>query len=121
LCSGESDRKGRDEASSSSTPRYFDAERALTCRSVDDLAILNVPVLKQLANTIFPFQGMAASLAVQAKIMPIILATRNPDFVGLEIHCDEAVRFGELSGNKRLLALALEWQGNTNDTIPNFV
>jgi hypothetical protein len=75
--------------------------------------LANIPVLKRLANTIFPLQSLAASLAVQATIMQIILATRNFDYVGREIHCAEAVRFGHLSGNLDLLAAALEWQGGT--------
>ncbi len=80
---------------------------------VEEVLSKNVPVLKRLAYTIFPFQGMAASLAVQAKIMQIILAMHRLDFVGREADCVEAVQFGQLSGNPFLLAAALFWQGTT--------
>ena len=72
----------------------------------------NVPVLKRLAYTASPFQELAASLAVQAKIMQICLACRNLDFVESEIHCAEAIRFGAISGDRDTLAAALAWQGN---------
>src|SRR5436305_3657082 len=73
----------------------------------------HVPTLKRLANTISPFQGIAAGLVVEAKIMQIILATRNLDFVAREGYCAEAVRYGGISGNVRLYITALQWQGNT--------
>ena len=85
-------------------------------RKVEEVLSKNVPVLKRLANTIFPLQGLAASLAVQAKIMQISIATRNLDFVALEIYCGEAVHFAMISGDKQLIALSREWQGNTYTT-----
>ena len=73
----------------------------------------NIPILKRLATTVSPLQGIAVGLAVQAKIMQIILATRNFDYVGREILCAEAVRFGQFSEDSGILATALEWQGGT--------
>ena len=73
----------------------------------------NIPILKRLANTLSPFQGIAASLAVQAKIMQIILDMHRLDFVARETHCAEAVHFGRLSDNPLSLATALFWQGTT--------
>src|SRR5436305_5816209 len=72
-----------------------------------------VPVLTRLATTISPHQGTAASLAVEAIIIQILLATRNLQFGERERHCAEAVRFGALSGNRDILTTALGWQGNT--------
>jgi tetratricopeptide (TPR) repeat protein len=73
----------------------------------------HTPILKRLAYTDSPFQGMAAGLAARAKIMQIMIATNRLDFVGCERVCADAVRFGALSGNHMLLAVALDWQGNT--------
>jgi hypothetical protein len=57
----------------------------------------HVPTLTRFANAISPFQDMAAGLVAQAKFMQIILAGHRLDFVGREIHCVNAVRYGELS------------------------
>jgi hypothetical protein len=73
----------------------------------------NTAILNQLATTVWERQKRAAKLAVQAEIMHILLATRNLDFAGREFHCEEAVRFGQLSGNGDLLAIARDWYGNT--------
>ncbi len=83
---------------------YHELERVL---------LKNVPVLKRLATTISPFQEIAASLAAQAKFMQILLATRNLQFRERELYCADAVRFGALSGDRNLHAIALEWHGNT--------
>ena len=80
---------------------------------VDEVLSANVPILKRLANTFSPFQGMAANLAAQAKFMQILLETRKHNFVAREIVCAEAVHLGRLSGNSAILATALDWQGNT--------
>ena len=80
---------------------------------LERVLLKNAPVLKRLANTISPFQSMAAPLAVKAMIMQTILANLNFDYVGREIVCAEAVHCGQLSGNSRILALALMWQGGT--------
>jgi transcriptional regulator with XRE-family HTH domain/tetratricopeptide (TPR) repeat protein len=72
-----------------------------------------LPTLRRTANTRGPYQSTAANLAVQADIMQIVLATHNADFVGREFYCGDAVHFGRLSGNRGLLALALDWQANT--------
>jgi hypothetical protein len=82
-------------------------------QKVEKALHLNVPTLTRFANTLSPFQGIAAGLAMQAKIMQVILATHKLDFVAREIFCAEAVRYGELSGNVRLYTTALHWQGNT--------
>ena len=73
----------------------------------------NVPVLKRLANAISPYQNIAASLTVQAKFMQIRLATGNMQFRERELYCVDAVRFGALSGDRNLHALALYWYGDT--------
>ena len=80
---------------------------------LERVLLKNVPVLKRLAYTDSPFQGSAADLAVQTKIMQIILAMHKLNFAEREIHCAEAVRLGELSGNPLSLATALFWQGTT--------
>ena len=80
---------------------------------VDEMLGANVPILKRLANTFSPFQGVAAGLAAQAKFMQMLLETRRYNFVAREIVCAEAVHFGRLSGSNAILALALDWQGNT--------
>ena len=72
-----------------------------------------MPTLARFANTSSPYQGRAASLAVEAEIMQIQLATRNMQFREREGHCDEAVRYGGISRNARLYTTALHWQGNT--------
>jgi transcriptional regulator with XRE-family HTH domain len=82
-------------------------------RQVERSLQRTMPTLAKLATSVWPRQGAAASLAVQAKIMEIILAKRELDFVGCELHGGEAVRFGRLSGNPIALATALDWQGNT--------
>jgi transcriptional regulator with XRE-family HTH domain len=83
---------------------YHKAERSLQ---------RTIPTLTKLATSVWPHQGIAASLAVQANIMQITLATRNLDFLGREFYCAQAVRYGEISGNARLYTTALHWQGNT--------
>jgi transcriptional regulator with XRE-family HTH domain len=80
---------------------------------VERILNTNIPKLKQLANTLAPYQGIAANLVVQAKIMQILLATRKLDFVARELYCTEAVHFGQLSGSQDILAIAQGWQGNT--------
>jgi hypothetical protein len=67
--------------------------------------------LAQLA-TLAPYQGTAASLATQAKIMRIVLSIRSNERDACNTHCMEAVRFAELSHNSADRALALNWQGN---------
>ena len=82
-------------------------------QKVEEVMSANVPILKRLAYTISPFQGMAANLAAQAKFLQMLLATRKGNFVWREIICAQAVHFGALSGNRGILATALDWQGNT--------
>jgi tetratricopeptide (TPR) repeat protein len=73
----------------------------------------HVPVLKQIATTVSPFQKQAARLAVQAKIMQVNLANLNLEFSQRESYCMEAIQMGTLSGDKNLLALAQWWHGDT--------
>ncbi len=80
---------------------------------LERVLLTNAPILKRLANTFSPFQGMAANLAAQAKFMQIILDTHRLDYGIRETHCVEAVRFGELSSNRDMLVSALFWQGGT--------
>ena len=80
---------------------------------VERVLLKHTPILKRLAYTASPFQGMAAGLAARAKIMQIMIATNRLDFVGCKTVCADAVRLGALSGNYMLLAVALDWQGNT--------
>ena len=81
--------------------RYHELERVL---------LKHVPILKRLATIISPFQGIAASLAIQAKIMQITLACRNLDFVESEILVVKLSRWGHCRGTE-ILASALCWQG----------
>jgi len=83
---------------------FYKVERALNT---------HMPTLPRFANTISPYQDTAANLAVQANIMQIILATHKLDYVARVSYCVEAVRFGALSGDRNLYALALYWQGDT--------
>ncbi len=83
---------------------YQKVERALQ---------LNVTPLTRFANTFSPFQNIAASLATEALIMQAFLASRKLDYGIREILCAEAVQIGALSGNRRIRAIALEWQGYT--------
>src|SRR5437764_2424166 len=69
------------------------------------------PTLSDLADVQSDYQKMAASLAVEATFLQIILAGHKLDFVGRGICCSEAVRFGRLSGNKHLYVIALGYLG----------
>jgi hypothetical protein len=71
---------------------------------LERVLLANIPVLKRLANTIFPLQILAASLAAQAKFMQIVLANRNLDFVESERHCVESVCLGAISGDRDTLS-----------------
>jgi len=73
----------------------------------------HMPTLTHFANTISPFQGIAAGLAVEAKLMQGYLSSHKLDYTARELHCTEAVHFAVLSGNMRLYTIALEWQGYT--------
>jgi transcriptional regulator with XRE-family HTH domain len=73
----------------------------------------NMSTLEQYANTKSELQKKAAGLAVQAKILQINLATHKLNFAAREEFVEEAVNFGRISGNRDILASALEWQGNT--------
>jgi len=70
-------------------------------------------ILTKLATTPFSRQGMAASLAFEAEIMQVAIATHELDYAAREEHCAEAVRFGKLSGNWDIVTIAHNWQGNT--------
>jgi hypothetical protein len=82
-------------------------------RKVERALQVNMPALARLANTLSPYQGIAANLAVQAKIMLACLTRMDFDFLTSEKHCIDAVHFAQLSGNRMLLAIVLDWQGST--------
>lgn len=73
----------------------------------------HVSSLTRFAYIISPFQEQAAALAVEAKILQVLLANRDMQFGQRELCCAEAVQFGALSGDPNLLALALFWHGDT--------
>ena len=79
---------------------------------LERVLLKHAPLLKRLAYTDSPFQNMAAALAAQTKFMQIILAGHRLDFVNHEIHCVEAARFGALSGNRNLQAVAQGYLGH---------
>lgn len=78
---------------------------------VNDILKECLPTLTNLATHRSDVQGMAASLAVEAKTLEGLLAKHRLDYTGLEIHIAGATRFARLSGNNRLLASCLSWQG----------
>jgi transcriptional regulator with XRE-family HTH domain len=80
---------------------------------VERVVNTNLPTLTKFAHTLAPYQGIAANLAMQVKVMQMLLATRNRDFIAREVYCIEAVKFGELSGDRNLHILALDWHGST--------
>jgi transcriptional regulator with XRE-family HTH domain len=84
--------------------KYSRVERALQ---------VHIPTLRRLGTTISPHQETAASLAVEAYILLIRLATVNLQFADRKMYCVNAVQFGVLSGDLNLHAIALEWHGNT--------
>jgi len=81
--------------------------------TVEQVLNANMPKLGQLARTAGPYQHLAATLGLQGCIMRVLIATRNADFLERESIGVEAVRFGELSGDRDLQALALDWHANT--------
>jgi hypothetical protein len=85
----------------------------LTFSKVERVVNTNLPTLTKFAYTLAPYQEIAASLAMQVKVMQMLLATRNRDFIAREVYCIEAVKFGELSGDRNLHLLALDWRGST--------
>jgi transcriptional regulator with XRE-family HTH domain len=76
--------------------------------------VLNTHLPKLIPLTTVPkYQDMAAELAVQAEILQVVLFTHRMDFSNAQIACTEAVRYGELTGDVRLLSQALMYQGYT--------
>jgi transcriptional regulator with XRE-family HTH domain len=73
----------------------------------------HVPILTQYANTESEHQSEAAEIAVQAKILQMILATHRLDYATRRKLGGDAVRFGRISDNPLSLATALFWQGGT--------
>ena len=87
---------------------------------LERVLLKHTAILKRLAYTDSPFQSMAASLAAQAKIIHIILAGHRLDFISHEIHCVEAVRFGALSRDRNLQAVAQGYLGHHHTLyVPN--
>ncbi|HTK05635.1 MAG TPA: helix-turn-helix domain-containing protein [Ktedonobacteraceae bacterium] len=56
---------------------------------------------------------MLAGLAAQAKILQAVLAMHRLNFLGREMYCHEAVKYGEISGDTRLHAAALMYLAYT--------
>jgi tetratricopeptide (TPR) repeat protein len=72
-----------------------------------------LPTLMTLAFRSSSYQGTAASLATEAKILQAVLAMHRVDLTGRERHCLEAIRCGRLSSDTGLLAAALMYLGYT--------
>ncbi len=56
---------------------------------------------------------MLAGLAAQAKLLQAILAMHKLNFLGREMYCHEAVKYGRLSNDKYLYAAALNYLAST--------
>jgi transcriptional regulator with XRE-family HTH domain/tetratricopeptide (TPR) repeat protein len=81
--------------------------------TVESILAEYAPTLESLAKDSSRVQKMAASLATQAKLLEVKLATQSHDFVYRQLLCLEAVQFGELSKDSYLHAAALYWHGDT--------
>lgn len=79
----------------------------------DALLDAHMPTLTQLVNVPNPHQKLAAGLMVQAQVMLVKRATSKLDYVGREMHCNEAVKFAKLSGNPFAIAVAKTWEADT--------
>lgn len=83
----------------------------------DGLAYVNeilkayLPILTRMADSPSDYQHLAASLAVEAKSLEVLLAMHRRDHMEYEICSASAVRFGRLAGNNRKLATTLSIQG----------
>lgn len=78
---------------------------------VDNILAVSLPKLSEVTAHSSPYRGIAASLMTEARILQVILAGHRLDFVTREIRCMDAVRFGQMSGNKLIHAVALAYLG----------
>ncbi len=80
--------------------------------TVERLLNANIPTLEQYVNAP-AYQQEVAGLLTQGRILQISFATARMQFAEREKYCEDAVRFGELSNDRLLLALAQYWQADT--------
>jgi transcriptional regulator with XRE-family HTH domain len=81
--------------------------------AIDNILVQFLPRLSGLASNPSEFQEVAASLAVQSKVLQAFMETRRGNFTARKLLCLEAVKFGELSGDNIALVSALNIQGDT--------
>jgi hypothetical protein len=89
---------------------HFFADNDIRCKLILDA---HLPTLKRLADSVTPFQPIAAILAVRALIEDIQLATRDRLFSERELLAIEAIKYAALSSDPSLLALATYWHADT--------
>jgi len=87
--------------------------RSNTLAIVESILRAYLPTLSSLTSQSSSYQGYAASLAGEVKILQVALATEKLDFTGRELLCLEAVRFGQMAGDGRIHAKTLYWQADT--------
>lgn len=78
----------------------------------DNILSSCIPKLSDMATHESSYQEIAVSLAAEAKIQQVILSTHKLDYRAREIHSLGAVRFGKLSGDACILAVAISWQAD---------
>jgi hypothetical protein len=79
----------------------------------DSLLSVCMPELESLATHSSKYQQEAATLAIEAKILQILIATRKMDYERRLALGSEAVLLGEMSGDRDLHATAIVWHANT--------
>ena len=72
-----------------------------------------IPTLMLMATMPTEYSQRASFLMAQAKLLQMRLTGLNCDYLTRESLCAEAVYFAKLSGNTRLQATAMTWQGDT--------
>jgi hypothetical protein len=72
-----------------------------------------MPGLRELAMKPSPHQHEAASLALEAKVLQIRIATRKEDYKRRVSLGSDMVLIGKTSGDKNLHAMAVGWHSNT--------
>jgi hypothetical protein len=71
------------------------------------------PTLENLASRLSKYHHQAASLVVEAKIIQMIIAGHKAKLARRETLGSDAVRFGAMSKDPNIHALALSWHGDT--------
>ncbi len=74
---------------------------------------VHLPTLTEYANRESEYQTDAAELAVQAKVIEMIIATVRNDAPGRKRLATDCVRFGRISRNPFCIATAQDWLGST--------